>query len=243
MIHIEELGARVIFSLADGKLNITESTCFGLLIAVILALLGIWLGSGLEEKPRGKQVIAEFVVDWVYKFTCKNMGQENEKYAPYVGTILAFIFTTSSLGLFGIRPITADLNVTFALSGMTFILIQYSGLKAHGVKGKLQEMCDPYPFMFPLKIIEEVTLPVSLSLRLFGNILGGMIVVELWFHLMEFLSSFISDIPFLRAVTVLPLNGFFDMFEPAIQTYIFTMLTMVFLQSAVAMLPSKHHEP
>ena len=241
MIHIDELGARVILSLADGKLNISESTLFGLIIAVFLSVLGIWLGSGLKKKPRGKQVIAEFIVGWIYKFTRNTMGEENEKYAPYVGTLLAFIFMASSLGLFGIRPITADLNVTFALSGMTFILIQYSGFKAYGVKGKLQEMCDPYPFMFPLKVIEEVTLPVSLSLRLFGNILGGLIVVELWMHFMEFLSSLICDIPFLRAVTVLPLNAFFDIFEPAIQTYIFTMLTMVFLQSAVAMMPSKHH--
>ena len=241
MIHIDELGARVILSLADGKLNISESTLFGLIIAVFLSVLGIWLGSGLKKKPRGKQVIAEFIVGWVYKFTRNTMGEENEKYAPYVGTLLAFIFMASSLGLFGIRPITADLNVTFALSGMTFILIQYSGIKAHGIKGKLQEMCDPYPVMFPLKVIEEVTLPVSLSLRLFGNILGGLIVVELWMHFMEFLSSLICDIPFLRAVTVLPPNAFFDIFEPAIQTYIFTMLTMVFLQSAVAMMPSKHH--
>lgn len=242
MIHIDELGARVILSLADGKINISESTLYGFIIAALLAVLGIWLGSGLEKKPKGKQIVAEFAVDWVYKFTRDAMGKENEKYAPYVGTILAFIFMASSLGIFGIRPITADLNVTFALSGMTFILIQYSGVKVHGVKGKLREMCDPYPFMFPLKVIEEVTLPVSLSLRLFGNILGGMIVVELWMHFMEYLSSLICDIPFLRAVTVLPLNGFFDMFEPAIQTYIFTMLTMVFLQSAVAMMPSNNHE-
>ena len=94
-------------------------------------------------------------------------------------------------------------------------------------------MCDPYPFMFPLKILEDITLPVSLSLRLFGNILGGVIVVDLWMTLMEFLSSLLTDVPFLRAVTVLPLNGFFDIFEPAIQTYIFTMLTMVFLASAM----------
>lgn len=240
MIHIDELGARVILSLADGKITVSESTLFGLIIAVLLAAVGIWLGSGLKKQPKGKQILAEFIVDWVYRFTRNSMGEENEKYAPYVGTILAFIFMASSLGLFGIRPITADLNVTFALSGMTFILIQYSGIKTHGIKGKLQEMCDPYPFMFPLKVIEEVTLPVSLSLRLFGNILGGMIVVELWMHFMEFLSGLICDVPFLRAVTVLPLNAFFDVFEPAIQTYIFTMLTMVFLQSAVAMLPSKH---
>ena len=64
--------------------------------------------------------------------------------------------------------------------------------------GKIKEMCDPYPFMFPLKVLEEVSLPISLALRLFGNILGGMIVIELWMHLMEFLSSFLTNIPFLR---------------------------------------------
>lgn len=241
MINTDELGARMIFSLADGNLMITESTCFGIIIAVILAVLGIWLGSGLQKIPKGKQVIAEFIVGWVYKFTRENLGKENENFAPYIGTILAFIFTASSLGLFGVRPITADLNVTFAMSGLTFILIQANGIRKHGVKGKLQEMCDPYPFMFPLKIIEEVTLPVSLSLRLFGNILGGLIVVELWMHFMEFLSGLICDVPFLRAVTVLPLNAFFDVFEPAIQTYIFTMLTMIFLRSAMEAAPSKHN--
>ena len=81
--------------------------------------------------------------------------------------------------------------------------------------------------------MEDITLPVSMGMRLFGNILGGMIVVELWMQLMEYLSGFLTEVPFLRAVTVLPLNGFFDMFEPVVQTYIFTMLTMVFLQSAM----------
>ena len=242
MIHYDELGPRIIFSLADGKLNITESTCFGLIGAMIIAAIGIWLGSGLKKKPKGKQIFAEFIVGWVYKFTTDSMGKENEKFAPYIGTILAFIFMGSSLGLFGIRPITADLNVTFAMSGLTFLLIQVNGVRVHGLKGRLQEMCDPYPFMFPLKIIEDITLPVSLALRLFGNILGGIIVVELWMHFMDYLSSFFSDIPFLRAVTVLPLNGFFDVFEPAIQTYIFTMLTMVFLRSAMEIVPSKHNK-
>ena len=241
MVNYDELGARVIFSIADGKINITESTCFGIIVAFVLGALGIWLGSGLKTIPKGKQVIAEFIVGWVYKFTRDTMGKENENFAPYVGTILAFIFLGSSLGIFGVRPITADLNVTFAMSGLTFILIQANGLRKLGVRGRLQEMCDPYPFMFPLKVLEDITLPVSLSLRLFGNILGGVIVVDLWMYLMEFLSSLICDVPFLRAVTVLPLNAFFDVFEPAIQTYIFTMLTMIFLQSAMEGTPSKHN--
>lgn len=239
MIKFEELGPRIIFTLFDGKVAVTESTCYGLIIAVVLALLGIWLGSGLKKVPGKKQVVAEAIVGWIYKYTRDNMGKENEGFAPYIGTIFGFILLASAFGLFGLRPVTADLNVTFALSGLTFILIQANGIRKLGVRGKLQEMCDPYPFMFPLKILEDLTLPISLSLRLFGNILGGMIVVELWMHLMEYLSSLMADVPFLRAVTVLPLNGFFDMFEPAIQTYIFTMLTMVFLASAMEGVSSK----
>ena len=82
MINVEELGARIILGFGEGKLFITESTLFGLVIAVILAVLGIWLGSGLKTVPKGKQVVAEFIVGWVYKFTENNMGKENKSYAP-----------------------------------------------------------------------------------------------------------------------------------------------------------------
>lgn len=239
MINFEEMGPRIIFTLFDGRVAITESTCYGVLIATILAIAGIFMGSRLKTIPGKRQVIAEIIVGWIYKFTRDNMGEENESFAPYIGSIFLFIACGSALGLLGFRPVTADLNVTFALSGLTFILIQASSIRKLGVKGKLKEMCDPFPFMFPLKILEDLTLPVSLSLRLFGNILGGMIVVELWMHLMEYLSGLLTDVPFLRAVTVLPLNGFFDMFEPVIQTYIFTMLTMVFLASAMEGVSSK----
>ncbi len=234
MIEVDKLGARIIIGFGDGSVFISESVLFGIIIAVILAILGIWLGSGLKTVPKGKQVVAELIVEKIYKLTKDNMGVENENFAPYIGSIFAFILAGSSLGLFGVRPITADVNVTFALSGLTFIMIQYNSFRRLGLRGKLKEMCDPYPFMFPLKILEDLTLPVSLGLRLFGNILGGVIVVELWMGLMTYLSELITDVPFLRAVTVLPLNGFFDMFEPIIQTYIFTMLTMLFLTSAMA---------
>ena len=233
MVSYDELGARIIISFGDGSIFITESTLWGLIVAAILAVLGIWLGSGLEKIPKGKQVIAEFIVGWLYKFTDANLGKENRGYAPYIGTIFGFILLGSSLGIFGIRPITASLNVTAALAVLTFLLIQSSAIRTHGVKGRIKEMCEPYPFMFPLEVIEACTLPVSLALRLFGNILGGLIVVELWMHLMEYLSSLVCNVPFLRAVTVLPINAFFDMFEPVIQTYIFTLLTMINLYTAI----------
>lgn len=233
MIDVDKLGARIIFDFGDGSVFVSESILLGLIVAVILAVLGIWLGSNLKTVPKGKQVFAEFIVEKIYQLTEESLGKENSHFAPYIGTIFGFIFLGSSLGTFGLRPITADLNVTFSLSALTFLLIQLSSTKRLGLRGRLKEMCEPYPFMFPLKVLEEMTLPVSLGLRLFGNILGGVIVVELWMHFMTYLSNFLTTVPFLRAVLVLPLNGFFDMFEPAIQTYIFTMLTMVFLRSSL----------
>lgn len=233
MINVDELGARIIWSFGDGSFYITESTLFGLIVAAVLAILGIWLGSRLEQVPRGKQIIAEFLVGWVYKFTENNMGKRNITFAPYVGTILAFGFCASSLGLFGLRPITADLNVTAGLALLTFLMILINSIRRQGIKGKLKHMCDPYPFMFPLKVMEEVALPVSLALRMFGNILGGYIIVELWLHLMTWISEHITTVPFLRAVTVLPLNAVFDIAEPAIQAFIFTMLTVINLTTAM----------
>lgn len=228
-MNVNDLGARIIITFGDGKVFLSESILLGVIVAVVVAVLGIWLGSNLKTVPKGKQVFTELIVGWIYKFTNNNVGKGNECYAPYVGTIFAFCLFGSMLGLVGLRPITADVNVTFALSILTFLIIQGSEIKKFGIIGKVKHMCDPYPFMFPLKIIEEVTLPVSLGFRLFGNILGGMIVVDLWLNFMTYLSDYMSSVPFLRAVLVLPLNGFFDIFEPIIQTFIFTLLTMTFL--------------
>lgn len=235
MINVDELGARIILSFGDGKVFLTESTLWGFIIAAIIAVCGIWLGHGLQKVPTTKrQIAAEFIVEKVYDYAQENLGRDAERYAPYIGTIFLYILMGSSLGLFGQRPITADVNVTFGLSLLTFLLIQVGGIKFLGLRGKIKHMCDPYPFMLPLNILEDCTLPVSLGFRLFGNIFGGVIVVDLWMSLMEWLSSLVCSVPFLRAVLVLPLNGFFDMFEPAIQTYIFVTLTMVFLSKAIA---------
>ncbi len=228
-MNVDEFGARIIISFGDGEIFLSESFLLGILVAVVLAVLGGWLGTGLQTVPKGKQVISELIVGWVYKYTRENVGKGHDGYAPYVGTIFGFCLLGSALGLFGLRPITADVNVTFALSILTFLLIQGSEVRKFGAIGKIKHMCDPYPFMLPLKVLEELTLPISLGFRLFGNILGGLIVVDIWFHFMTYLSGLFTDIPFLRAVLVLPLNGFFDIFEPIIQTFIFTMLTMIFL--------------
>lgn len=237
MIDINAIAPRIMITFGDGKFFLTQSTVVAMVICLILGIVGVWLGSGLEKIPRGKQVVAEVIVCWIYGYAKSGLGPKYKTYAPYIGTVFSFIVIASATGIFGLNPITADLTITAALGAMTFILIQYSAFREVGIKGKLREMCDPYPFMFPIKLMDEITLPVTLSLRLFGNMFGGVLVSEMWLKFMEFLSNLIvENVPFLRAVTILPLNGYFDMFEPVVQTYIFTMLTMVNLKAAITML-------
>ena len=233
MLNTQELGARIIVGLGDGQVYLTESTLWGLILAAGLAGLGIWLGSGLKPLPESrKQRAAEFIVEFIYRWGEENLGKEGRKYIPFLGTVFLYVLLGSGLGVFGIRPVTADVNVTMGLALMSFLLIQISAVREMGFFGRIRHFCQPYPFLLPLNLIEEVTLPFSLAFRLFGNIFGGLVVVELWYIFMEWLSGFLSEIPFLRAVLVLPLNVFFDIFEPVIQAYIFATLTMVFLARA-----------
>lgn len=235
MIQFSELGPRIILYFGDGQVYLTESTCLGFIVAVILAILGIWMGSGLEKIPKGKQILAEAAVGWVYNFAEGQLGKvRGEKFAPYLGSLILWLLFANSLGLLGLRPITADLNVTAGLAILSFILIQGSAIKQLGVKGRIDELGDPYYAILPMNLISEVVLPVTLALRLFGNIFGGMVVVDLWMTLMEFLSYKFCAIPILRCITVIPLNLFFDIFEPVIQAYIFTMLTAVNLEEGLS---------
>jgi len=236
------IGPRIIVSFGDGALFITETVFFGIIVAAVIIILALWSTRKMEKFPKKKQVIAELIVESVYNLTKGTMGAHNIRFAPYIGTLIMFLVFANMLGLFGFRPVTADVNTTFALSILTFFLVQYNSFKSMGFKGKLKHMCDPYPFMFPLKIIEMLSQPISLGFRLFGNILGGVIVMELIFAALHSASEALHlPIPFLTAIIPLPGNFFFDIFEPIVQAYIFTMLTMVFISMEIIIHGDEHH--
>jgi len=240
MEELSHLGPRIIISLYDGKFFITETVMFGMILAVLIAILCLWLAKDLQKVPTKKQVVAEIIVKFIYNLTKTTMGPHNMAFAPYIGTIFIFILLGNMLGLLGLRPVTTDVNVTFSFSLLTFLLIEYNSIRSMGLRRKFLHMCDPFPWyvgmftLFPLRIIEALARPVSLGFRLFGNILGGFIVLELLFISLAGLSHLLTlKFPLLVAVIPLPANIFFDMFEPVIQAYIFTMLSMVFISMEI----------
>jgi len=232
---LSNLGPRIIMSFGDGSVYITETVFFGMIVGAILIILALWSTHRMEKYPKGKQVVAEFIVEAIYKMTTGTMGKSCSNFAPYIGTLFIFLLLGNALGLFGFRPVTADVNMTFALALITFILIHYNSVKSMGWKGKLKHMASPYPFMFLLSLIESISKPISLGFRLFGNILGGVIVMALVFTGLGAASDALHlPIPLLQAVIPLPVNAFFDIFEPVVQAYIFTMLTMIFISLEMA---------
>ncbi len=243
MHDINHLGVRRIFGILDGKIFFTETVIWAAIIALILSVIAILLARDLKKIPNGKQVIAEMIVEKVYGMTGEIMGEKyGKKYAPYMGTLFFFLVFCNMGGLFGIRPVTADVNVTFACAAITFFLILGSSIKTKGIRGHFKSMCDPFPFMLPLKIIEQVSLPVSLAFRIFGNIFGGAIIMALLMTLLEAMSEAIHlPWPFLQAVIPLPANLFFDVFEPILQAFIFTMLTMVFTAESLPIHDGDNH--
>ncbi|MEF9941230.1 MAG: F0F1 ATP synthase subunit A [Lachnospiraceae bacterium] len=171
-----------------------------------------------EGKPGMLQNIAEMIVETLDNMVKGSMGKNGLRFRNYIGTLFMFILVSNLSGLMGLRPPTADYGVTFPLGVITFCLIQYNNVKYNKVEA-FTGLFKPLPFLFPINLIGEIAVPFSLSLRLFGNILSGTVIMGLLYGL---LSKFAIGWPGF-------LHIYFDVFSGCIQTYVFCMLTMVFI--------------
>ncbi|MEE0420261.1 MAG: F0F1 ATP synthase subunit A [Lachnospiraceae bacterium] len=171
-----------------------------------------------DEIPGGFQNVVEMIVEMLDKMVYNSMGVHAKKFVNYIGSIFVFIFISNISGLFGLRPPTADYGVTLPLGLITFALIQYNNIR-YNKFGAFTGLFKPLPFLFPINLIGEIAVPFSLSLRLFGNILSGTVMMSLIYSL---LSPIAIGWPGF-------LHIYFDIFSGAIQTYVFCMLTMVFV--------------
>lgn len=179
------------------------------------------------EVPGTIQNIAELIVEKLDGMVHSAMGKRGRGFANYIGTIFLFIFVSNISGLFGLRPPTADYGTTLPLGLITFFLIHITQFRYQKPKAIWKDMCSPLPpwlpIWFPINLISEIAVPISLSLRLFANVLSGTVIMALVYAL---LSKFAIAWP---AV----LHVYFDLFSGAIQTYVFCMLTMTYISNAM----------
>ena len=176
-----------------------------------------------EDIPTGFQNVVELIVEKLDGMVDSTMGKNGKNFRNYIGTIFIFILFSNISGLLGLRPPTADYGTTLPLGLMTFTLIFVNKIRYQKVTGFLKGLCDPWVFWAPINVIGDCAVPISLSLRLFANILSGTVMMALIYGLLS------------KIAIIWPaaLHVYFDLFSGAIQTYVFCMLTMTYISDAM----------
>lgn len=214
------------------KLGIPQSIILQWIIILIIYIAALAFKKKLTLVPKGSQAWVEILVEKTQEIVKENMGEEYIGFTPYIGTIALYLLTMNLTGLLGFKPPTADYGTALGLSLISFGTIHFTAVTRGGIGGYLKGYTHPFAFMLPLNIIERVFVPISLSLRLFGNIVAGTILVDLIYKGLGYLSNVIKlKVPLLQLIIPIPFAVYFDMFDGVIQTIIFVMLTMIFIKT------------
>ncbi len=208
---------------------ITTTHVCALIVMLILIGFSVIAGRVMSrgtEIPGGFQNVVELIVEKLDGMVGSTMGKGGAGFRNYIGTIFIFILFSNISGLLGLRPPTADYGTTLALALITFTLIHVNQFRFQKPKDIYVGMCSPLPPWLPIwfvvSLIGEIAVPISLSLRLFANILSGTVMMALIYGLLGWIAT----------AWPAALHVYFDLFSGAIQTYVFCMLTMTYIADA-----------
>ena len=219
---MEELNCETVFTIpVFGGIPIAESVVVSWIIMAALTILSICLVRNLKvENPGKKQLALELANAGIYKFFEDLVAEEGRRYIPYLISVAIYIGVANLIGLIGFKPPTKDLNATAALALMSIVLIEYAGFHKKGLKGWVKSFAEPVAIIAPINILEIFIKPLSLCMRLFGNVLGSFVVMELIKQLVA-------------PIIPIPFSMYFDIFDGLIQAYVFVFLTALFIKEAV----------
>lgn len=219
---MEELECKTVFTIPIfGGIEIAESVVVTWIIMAVLIILALFLTRNLKVDHISKrQAVAELIVTKLTGMVEDMVGEKGKAYVPYLTTVLLYIGISNIIGLFGFKSPTKDLNVTIALALMSIVLVEAAGIYHRGVKKWLHKFIEPVVVVTPINILEVFTRPLSLCMRLFGNVLGAFVIMEL--------IKMVVPI-FIPAVFSL----YFDLFDGLLQAYVFVFLTSLYIGEAI----------
>ena len=204
-----------------GPVPITQAVVATWVIGAVLVVGSALITRRLALKPSKTQAVCELIVDTVDSQIRDTMQLEPGPYRGFVGTLFMFIFVANWSSLVpGVQPPTAHLETDAALALLVFLAIIWFGVRAGGVRGYLATFATPSIVMVPLNVVEAVTRTFSLFVRLFGNVMSGVFVIGIVLSL----AGLLVPIPLMAL----------DLLIGAVQAYIFAILAMVFISSAIA---------
>jgi F-type H+-transporting ATPase subunit a len=230
----EGIGIKTVFTIhAFGySVPISDTVVSTWIIMGILILASVLLTRKMREIPKKPQLLLEAFIGFINDFVSENAGHHGKDFAAFLGTIFIFLIAANlapmitPMGGFGfeplfvIKPLTRDINVTAAFAATVIVTVFLSSIRYRGVKGYLKSLVSPMPFMLPFNLMEYAIKPMSLCLRLFGNILGAYIIMQL--------------IEAVAPVFIPPIAGlYFDLFDGLIQAVVFAFLSTIYVAEAI----------
>lgn len=216
---------------------------------MVIAALSIWAilsTRNLKRIPGGKaQSLAEVAVEFLTNFTKNTIGPGGEKFVPLIGTLFLYILVSNltgalpliakkeennEVGTYFVGPM-ANISMTFALAFIVFCVVQYTAIKHQGVVGRLKHLAGPVwwlsPLIFLLEFVGEFVRPVSLSIRLFGNIFGEEMIVAVLIGLLASLGPVAAVLPLHFPIVL------FGLLTALVQAGVFCLLSCIYLQLAM----------
>lgn len=204
-----------------GGIPITETVVAMWIIMAVMIIGGFLITRNFKvEKCSKRQLLVESLYTMLYGFFRGLVGEKGAAFIPYLIILICFLIISNLFGIFGIKPPTKDLSLVAVFAITSIVLVQVAGIRANRTKGWIKSFAKPTPIVLPINILELGIKPLSLSMRLFGNILGAFVVMKL-----------IEAVAPIFAPAIVSL--YFDIFDGCIQAYVFTFLTALYIQEAV----------
>jgi len=196
-----------------------------LIVDLVLIFLAILIRKKLFQRPSKPQILFELIYTVFEEFVDETLGKKNLHFTPYIVTLFIFIWTCNMIGLIpipGFMEPTRNLNVPLGLGIMAVAVVHYMAIKTKGLGKYLKGYAEPLAPLAPLNLVGELSKAVSISFRLFGNILGGSIIILVVSSLVKFI------------IMPVGLSLFFGMFVGTIQAFVFTMLALTYIGAEIA---------
>jgi F-type H+-transporting ATPase subunit a len=224
----EAITPRVVFrfDVLGAHVKVVDAVVCMWVVTVAILALAFALTRNLKLVPGRRQAALEYLVQSIEGMCEQWMGHYARAFAPWFGSVFIFLLFSNILSVFDIcpwfklTPPTKNINVTGGLAVMSIVLVVFGGIIVKGPKHWLKTFVTPSPIMIPFKLMDYVTRPLSLALRLFGNIFGAFVIMELIY--------FVIPIFIPAAFSI-----YFDLFDGAIQAFIFSYLSMIYLSEVL----------
>ena len=204
----------------EGFFDVNRSVVISWGVIAVLFLLCVFLTRNMKVHGPGKrQLVAELAVVKLRGMIEGLTGHGGKPYVDFIVTVMIYIAGCNLVGLFGLIPPTMDLNVTAALAFTAIVMVEFAAIRHKSFKGRLKAFAEPIAVITPMNIMELGIRPLSLCMRLFGNILGATVIMELLKMVIP------VGLPALFSI-------YFDLFDGLIQAYVFVFLTSLYLSEA-----------